>query len=41
MQYWSALLRYSLFVKSKQWTETQSLIANISHNDLCETANNI
>lgn len=39
MQRRSASLGYSLLVKSKQRTETQSLIANISHDDLCEAAN--
>ncbi len=29
-------LGYSLLVKSKQWMETQSLISNISHAELCE-----
>ena len=38
MQRWSASLGYNLLVKSKQWTKTQSLIANISHDDLCEAA---
>ncbi len=38
MQRRSASLKYSLLVKSKQWTEPLSLIANISHNDLCEAA---
>ncbi len=36
MQHRSASLGYSLLVKSKQWTETQSLISNISHAELCE-----
>ncbi len=31
-------LGYILLLKPNQWTETQSLIANISHNDLCEAA---
>lgn len=38
MQRRSALLGYSLLVKSKQWTETQSLISNISYDELCEAA---
>lgn len=41
MQRWSPSLGYSLLVKSKQWTETQSLIENISHDDLCEAVNAI
>ncbi len=32
----STSLGYSLLGKSNQWTETQSLIVNISYNDLCE-----
>ncbi len=35
----SVSLGYSLLIKSNQWTETESLIANISHNNLCEATN--
>ncbi len=38
LQHWSVSLGYSLLIKSNQWTETQSLIANISNNDLCKAA---
>ncbi len=37
----SASLGYSLLLKSNQWMEIQSLIANISHNNLCEAADAI
>ncbi len=38
MQRLSASLGYSLLIKSKKWTKTQSLISNISHAELCKDA---
>lgn len=41
MQHWFVLLGYNLYIKSKKLTETQSFIANISHNNFYEVVDAI